>query len=562
MKSNSHLLTGLALFVVPALVLWTLTPRSSPTGEEDGANSLPTKSDRASQSASRFSPSMPGQDRMQAIRSASSEPDRIRAAIALARSLPITEAKRWLDEGLFSQREGFALTIFTQILKQRWGQGDPEGFLVWQLSNGEAPSKEELALLAESNPDLIGATLAGIGNKWQKTLGFAHLAEVRPDLALAELQKTDRPAYAYMDVIFRAMAKGDLAFLQESLVNLPPDIHKHARKAVFQQLLQDDFAGNLDLFFDEPDGQALLADSRLMKEMRSEYLSNFHRLPESWQRSLGGNESFLTYGFVEESVTTDWQSYGFTEEQAGSLVGYAFFQVIRNQKDQAVALVKAQTLSISAQKRLIEMLSWNKGTDILAEIQPYLDSKWQDFAGRIIANNPSDNYSNQTDVAALSQELAGLDPKKLSGYSLSLPIGNGEVPRQFVTDYLQTKGEARNLLTTAILNTKVSNLPTGLAGYAVEYALENPGPMAEANADYENRLIRAAAEHAVHLLDRDPAEATRWATGLPGGNTRDLTLKNLAANWRNLDPIGAEAWVGRLPAQESASVRDFLNQRE
>lgn len=205
------------------------------------------------------------------------------------------------------------------------------------------------------------------------------------------------------------------------------------------------------------------------------------------------------------------------------------------------------------------MLSWNKGEDIIRAIQPFLDDDLQGFAQRALSDNPSKHhYTGENEIGALSRELANLDAEKLKRFSLSLPVGNDEVARKFVSGYLLTQGDDRNRLTTAILNSRAHELPTNLAGHAVDYALTETSFQESIESGLEFRLIRAAAHHATTLLDRDPAVATCWVEDLPQGPTRDQTLKNLPLKLRNLDPTAAEAWLGQLPAEEAAAVRQFF----
>lgn len=170
---------------------------------------------------------------MRAIRDSQNEGERMNSAIELAKSLPLDQAGKWLDEGLFSQREGYALTLFTKILVKRYRTEDPDGYLVRQLGNGRRVSTEEIARLSESNPDLLLASIRLIQDPATQGQALANLAKARPDLALAELAKMNVAEIAdrgFLDQIFEEMAKSDLAALQSAVEGLPLNMQNDAQK--------------------------------------------------------------------------------------------------------------------------------------------------------------------------------------------------------------------------------------------------------------------------------------------------------------------------------------------
>ena len=107
---------------------WAVAPAgkapSSPTS--GSSSSTPTKATRSAKSTSRFgSSASPEQALLRSIRDSPDEQSRILATLNLARTLPLSEAGKWLDQGLFSQREGFALTIFNKTLVDALAEGRP-----------------------------------------------------------------------------------------------------------------------------------------------------------------------------------------------------------------------------------------------------------------------------------------------------------------------------------------------------------------------------------------------------------------------------------------------------
>jgi hypothetical protein len=131
MRTTALLIACPALLLLSASFGWFLAPASEANLEE-------VDSVKATKSANAVSSRLPSslRKRLQSIRSYRSEKDRMRATIELARNIPLADAGRWLEEGFFSQREGFSLMLFTRILHDRLKEDDPNGFLAWKIRNG------------------------------------------------------------------------------------------------------------------------------------------------------------------------------------------------------------------------------------------------------------------------------------------------------------------------------------------------------------------------------------------------------------------------------------------
>jgi len=57
--------------------------------------------------------------------------------IDLVYSIPISEIELWIDQALFTQREGFSHTLFRKLIEERWRSEDPDGYTFWILKNGQ-----------------------------------------------------------------------------------------------------------------------------------------------------------------------------------------------------------------------------------------------------------------------------------------------------------------------------------------------------------------------------------------------------------------------------------------
>jgi len=57
--------------------------------------------------------------------------------IDLVYSIPVAEIELWIDQALFTQREGFSHTLFRKLIEERWRSEDPDGYAFWVLKNGD-----------------------------------------------------------------------------------------------------------------------------------------------------------------------------------------------------------------------------------------------------------------------------------------------------------------------------------------------------------------------------------------------------------------------------------------
>lgn len=565
MKSRI-LIFALGLFVVGGLAGWLVAP--SPNGAAKFRPSdLPTatKSSRSLTNSTRSVGRVPGEARMRAIRDSQNERDRLLAAIALAKSLPLNKAGQWLDEGLFSQREGFALTLFTRILEKRWRTTDPDGYLVWQLGKGRSVSKEEMARLCERNPDLLLASIRLMRDPEARGQAFANLAKARPDLALAELAKMNAAELSgtgNFRAIFKEMAIADLATLQSAVEELPFNLQSEAQKAIYGQLLADDFSGTLPRLIELPNGMEIfLSNFASVSENRETFLSNFASLPDGWQRYLESETGYLTNGMeYAELLSTDWESYGISEKSAGEMRGKALFSKARGDQSGALALFQSANLNEAGRRYFLDMLSWNYGQDLIETLMPVLEASDQKYIVGKMESRSKFQFRGPsvTTAAEVSAEVTkgGLGREATLRLSNTMVNWSAEQKNKFREDYAAMEGEER-LRVTGILAGG-----TGIKDLEIQVAAMNELPASpeaqEAVGWNEDQKLISIAGLAVSMLLQDTDRATKWVEDLPESETRTSAMKNMAMNWKNYDPLAAGKWIDSLPETTREDVRAFL----
>ena len=92
---------------------------------------------------------------MNAIRAAALPEDRMRAAFALANTLPVSEFAAWIDCSWFNLPDGCEAAIFRKLLNDRWQREDPEGFALHGLKSGSFDFTFLLGSWLESDPQRV-----------------------------------------------------------------------------------------------------------------------------------------------------------------------------------------------------------------------------------------------------------------------------------------------------------------------------------------------------------------------------------------------------------------------
>ncbi|MBK1833208.1 hypothetical protein [Roseibacillus ishigakijimensis] len=572
MKLTSSLLTGAALFLVTGALGWTLAPGSDHSSKEAvrATEHTPTKSTRSTKSRARQGAPSPSLNALKGIRSARSEGERMRGAIALARSLPIEEAARWLDEGLFSQREGFAQTLFIKILQERWQREDPNGYLVWQIGNGKQASAEQLARLADEDPERLFAALEQTSVGYQRSQYLATLAQSRPELVLKAIGDGILLSVEphYYEEIVNKLAEGNRDLLESSLADLPLSLATAAETALIKADLQKDFANTLPRLYDHPQGiDLLLNDYQFARKNISQILAHVGDFPENWKESLVQRGYLFGELDVDTLFTTNWQELGFSESHKSNILGYRLGELARSNPDQLLAVLKSgYQPEANWMRSILSNLISSRPEDAVDMLEPYLDEEGRQYAKQLLTQNSGGASiggrlggafsSDQYEPGHQREQIAQMSPAQLQHHSIYAYNWSPEQHEEFAQSFQDAQGEERLRLAAAILNS--DNLHPEVTTEAIEYALAHPEIRELANWQDDSTLIQAASQHAMTELQRDPAEASAWLENLPAGEVREWSLKNLAINWQNLDPDGAREWVAALPTADRQAVEAFL----
>lgn len=549
----SNLIFVTLLFLGGGLAGWILSPSHS---EEGPPNPEVTTSSRTitprSASNGRFD------EQMQAIRSTEDQGQRLRLTMELARTIPKDQITTWLDQGLFTRREGFAIALFSRLLEQRLMTEDPAGYLTRQLQNSKDISEENMLNFTGEHLELFLTQARSLSSPGSQISALRNLARVRADLALYELETmSDGKLMQTGDVpgVLRQIAKSDLSFLQAKLDDLPLTLRSYAREAVYRQLLEDDFSGTLDKLLKMPDGLSLLSSNfDLSEKNRQLFLSRFASLPQSWRDKLSSS-SYRFTGRMEprEILAKDWASFGLSTEQIAGMTGMALYSQTRGNKEKAIDYYQQAQLDPAGARRFLDLLRNNGGRETIAELLPHLNERDRSYVHNKLGSeeqilNPPDQPKTAADLA---NSLAQLKPNRFSRISYSMKKWSTDQRAQVRTDYAAMQGEPRDRITAML----ASDGELDLKSKAILEIFKNPEIRDFVEWD-QNRFERNISEVAVELLMTDTDRAVSWVQNLPAGNARAWAIKNVANNWRNYEPNRANEFLKSFSEAERETGSD------
>ncbi len=361
-----------------ALIGWNFGGNSveKPTLDSQPAS---TRSSRPERPA-RIRPGPTGEvaQRLEGIRTASNAADRMRATIALARSLPPAEFAKWLNAAWFTPHGGMEDFVFTRILMERWAKEAPEGLLVWGLKNESDEADTLLNTWAETEPQRILDFFKNHPDDEKELDVLSEIASKHPELALRRLQEMLAAGISshgthMAGYVLRELAEKSPAALEAVLDTLPSSLKPVAERYLIGQKMQNSFTAEFQKLLARPDGAELmvgiLSDSAGLKGRLIEELANF---PPSWRARIASDARyFLGEADAAKWAAADLEEAGFTAAQAKEVRTEAASRLSYHQPE--LALKALAELDLEPEKRN-EILSslFRKFWDKPEEAEPLL----------------------------------------------------------------------------------------------------------------------------------------------------------------------------------------------
>ncbi|MES2658256.1 MAG: hypothetical protein V4689_06540 [Verrucomicrobiota bacterium] len=562
----NHIVPGAAGFLAMAVLGWILAGESS---ERDSGKSTdgPHATRSSRQRPSRpTSPSNLAHARLATIRNAADPAGRLRATIALANALPVSEFGKWLGGGWFSLRNGAEFTLFSNILRERWWREDPEGFFLWSIKNESRRVPATLASWAASQPQQFLDFFKRHPDNSAQLAALADLAKTHPDLALQCLleMKGDR---LFNSDLFETLAEKSPAALEAALDSFKGSMRTQVERLLLFVNFKNDYAGEFRKLWSRPDGFEIYEEiASQVDGMHAAILDDLTALPPEWlKRIVAHAGGYSDAESAEKWWNIDLIAVGFSKSEANHLQTRALREIAH--KNPELALQRLAGLEIRRPESEQEisddrwetianaLAAWpDKTADLIALLTTEED---RNAAASILESMEEKNDSDAADsVETPEQWLAKfttIDPGSHSDYAWLLRSWNSE-QLAMIGDQFQTLPDDQKQRVARAITGSVSAMESQppLVGEALRYLLTHP---AEAVPGTPTPLVGKTSNYIAKLAIDEPETARDWIQTLPDGEPKLWAQANLHSLWSGYDPKAADQWFKTLPPATQAEVR-------
>ncbi|MES2996158.1 MAG: hypothetical protein V4733_05040 [Verrucomicrobiota bacterium] len=500
--------------------------------------------------------------RMASIRALEAPEDRMRATIDLAKTLPVSEFDSWMTSRWFSTGRGFDLSLFNKILKERWENEDPEGYLTWKLRNNPRQAAATLASWATTEPDRLATYLKNHPDKKLQREAFAAIAGKNPALALQWLR--EMPASSRMEFaktnghdIFGDIAKSSPGALAAALESLPDSLKLQAESALIAERLRTSFSDEFPKLLARPDGWKIFSASFYkVPGIGDKIFDQLGELPDTWKASLGQNPySLINAASASKWLNADLEGLGFSTRNAKNIRMTALGNMTEQQPEEALKMLGTLGLEADQRKNIVGAVFRNLAgkPEKVEALLPLIPDEERQYVREILApavqSAPIQKIDQPTEWLEKISSHEGSPYQYLGMIREWSPEKMAELGNQFRA----LPGEQKMKVARTFANYG-SSLGNELAGDAVRYLVSQPldsGNQTRGHIEQASKLVTRWAKE-------DPAAAGTWVRTLPAGEARLWAQKNLAASWARYNPAEAENWANSLPAAEREEVRRFM----
>ncbi|MES2921065.1 MAG: hypothetical protein V4819_05955 [Verrucomicrobiota bacterium] len=425
-------------------------------------------------------------------------------------------------------------------------------------------TSEIFAKWAKTDPVAAAARLASmpkdrVGDRSAGMLA-ASWAQKDPEAALkwAKSLKGDWKSNSTSEV-YKVLARTDAAAVWERLKGEPG----HLRGKIV--------GGILEIVADEDPQKAM---SMLMSVGSK---SEQRIATGSFLQGLNWNDTRLAFEVIEQVKDPATR-----RENLGNQMYYAAWMAPDLLKEQVAKLTDREKIDTSrqvlrglvsadpaaAEKYFIELPEAQRSSQTLSQMMAQyanLDPKKAfDFATSL--QNPQEQTAA---ITGLFGNWGNDDPEAAAAGWKKLPEGQGrlEALDTVATSWGRSDPEAAKAWADSLSGAERTR---ALAAVLPALARDNPATastqlaalIASPPDGMGKNLASSAGKLAGQWADDDPASASKWASTLPDGQSRDEGLKAVSRSWSQYDAIATAEWLGTLPAGSSrdAAIQPLVNQ--
>ena len=569
-KQVSTLAPWALAFIVTFVIGWKVAGKPDDettrhTSEEQQPKSRPIRPEKRVKTESL------SEQRMRSISGAGSPEEKLRAAIALANSIPPSKFSAWAEGELFSYRSGPEMFIFRMILFERWLNEDPDGLIAWTGKNYYGQAYHAMQFLASEQPEVLIEHYRQHPDNKTELMNLALIAEKYPDLVIGrlhELSLSDSSHDILNDTrgLFKKLAENSPGMLEASLSSLPREFVVGAETALLAKKLETDFSSALKGLGDRPQDWEIFQNSMYRnKELQGRVLDHLVDLPETWLRKLGMNSyRFIGPENARQWLDVDLTGKGFTETEAKRIRERALDYAAGSAPEIALSAIEGGELSDARKSRIIAAAMKSARNDPeKAEALIGLLSSEDDMAfARASLKSIQAVALKKTNPAEWLRTAASAPSGATSTYEIASTIRELEKsdPATLAEAFADMGvAQKQNLASAIVDNIHNGKVSAGFSGDAIRYLVENPSERKEtSNSYYSKDSAYLSSSYAVSLGMKDPAAATRWVATLPDGTAKSWAQKNLAKNLVQYDPKAVEQWLKTLPVVERKAVEEHM----
>lgn len=519
--------------------------------------------------------------RLQFIRSAGDPAARRRAAIEVARTLPIGDLKDWY-EGAWFKEQGIEGSLIERIIRSRWLAADPSGFMDFCLGKDREDSYQVVKDWAELDP---AATLAyALASKRKNSLlswMAEDLAKADPGLVLTKLPEISLSlgtgSNHVLAEVLDTLARAAPDQLRAVLTELPPDLRGPAGTRLAGELLRRDFSAGLAELAKMDDGREYFVrcatgdrgfiqwggtDEKLM-ELVSKHADS---LPEGWMAAIVDQAGpDLTASDPGRWLEVQAGTMGLSEDQAESLRESAFRNLAGKDLKKAMELFASREWTESNQSERRESIHAIAGAlKDAAQAQAWIaglaDEQEREMAGNDFAMRSEPGPRGKTTPAQFLDQMLADSAMLSSGQRDVTRYWGSQEAAEFTRGFDQLPSDQRAMAAHKLVGAfGGSELPVSVRAHALGYLLEHPGDGSSSSGASD--LMRRTCQLATGWADQDPVAASDWVKSLPASDERLWAAKNVALRWAEYEPAAARRWVASLAVAERTAVEASLQER-
>ncbi len=509
--------------------------------------------------------------------------DRQRAAIALAREIPVAALGDWLDGNWYPFADGLDRMLFDSILRERWFTEDPAGLASHCLLGKSNDLNEVIRQWAGRDPEAVIAWLWQI--KDSQALArvsltcFDRIVLDKPLLALEQMpvihERLGESASWWLGGMLTTISRTHRDAVISKMPSWPPSLREEAQNAVRIEEAEDNFPAIIGKMKSEQDGIEQFVAAISSPRFAGKVLENAAMVPKGWiaAAALSESSSLMVETDPKFWLDIDFESLGLSEAMASKLRDFGMSGLIDRNPEQAIKLLKRDNLRPDDRRQILSNGFLRLATKDPARARECL-AELTDPKELARAENTVKNSGPPAPKA----------PMKLTPREWIAGFANGRgLPRNQVKSSLEWNPETIAILReeftrlsdeeksvvsmgSVMLDSGVmgsyrgdSSALTWLRADGIAHYLKHPpkrplGMMPDSRA-VDTLIMKFAVRWALE----DPASASRWAQeDLPLGPQRLAILKHVADYWLKDQPIAASEWIRSLPVGEMEQIHAYL----